>query len=263
MSLLLRRLLARFLVLPVGEADPSPPPADADPAPAAEDTLDDLIDASADLGTDAPPSSAEPTPAPQRASESERLERELLEERQRRRQLEDRLLAPTAPAAPARDPEYEAEERRLEAARKSGMDANSIGWMQWQIDTNRANRQNTRDAQRALAQANDVSDRAAFNQLQTTNPGLYKRYGEKVETEIARLRQQGVQVPSRNDILKYLAGSDLVAGNLKKTVKPAPAAPAPTVDRGRMPQTRTDVRGRANAASERDKRRERLRDVPL
>ncbi len=261
MSKLLHFLL-RFLVLPVGEADPPPP--DTDPAPAGEDTLDDLIDASADLPEPDPGSPDTPdavATAPRRATPD--YERELLVERTRRETLEQ-MQRPT-PISRG-DPEFEAEEQRLADARKT-MDANSYGWLKWQTDQTRANRATQREAQNALREARDVSDRAAFDRVQTTNPGLYKLYADKVESEVVRLRNAGVQVPGRRDILKYLAGNDLLDGKLKKTTaapRPStPAAPTQTVDRGRMPVTRSDVRGRANAASDAEKRAERLRNVNI
>ncbi len=184
----------------------------------------------------------------------ERTRRETLEQMQR-------------PAPISRgDPEFEAEERRLEEARRT-MDANSYGWLKWQTDQTRANRATQREAQNALREARDVSDRAAFDRVQTTNPGLYKLYADKVESEVVRLRNAGVQVPGRRDILKYLAGNDLLDGKLKKTTaapRPStPSAPTQTIDRGRMPVTRSDVRGRANAASDAEKRAERLRNVNI
>lgn len=266
MSRMLLRLLARFLVLPASEADPGPAPADTDPAPAAEDTLDDLIDA-AGAETDVPRETEgdEPAaPAPRISANEQRLQRELEDERVARRVAEQRQ----APAAtPRHDAEWEREERELADYRARGASENDIGWAKFRIDTNRANRETRAEAAATLRRAEDLSDQSAFRSLKAEKPALFNRYADRVEAEVNKMRAAGQAVPPREAILKYLAGNDLVNGNLKKTTtapKPAtPAAPTQTVDRGRMPQARTDVRGRANAASERDKRRERLRDVPL
>ncbi len=262
MSRLLSLLLS-FFTLAVG---PEPDPPDLpEPTPDAPgDTLDDLIDASADLDPDAPreTSTDEPPPAPRVSAREQQLTRELEDERVARRVAEQSR----APAPQSRDPLFDDEERRLAEAARSGMDANSQGWLKWQINVDRQNRKVQQDAAQTLREARDLADQSAFRSLQTTKPALYNRYADRVETEIAKMRAAGQNVPPREAILKYLAGNDLVEGKLKKTTTaPKAAAPAPTqtVDRGRMPQARTDVRGRANAASEREKRAERLRNVPL
>lgn len=264
MSLLLRKLLGRFLTLPVVEGDPAADtgadPA-ADPAPVVEDTLDDLLGAA---GDDPAPRETDPAPAPRPSANEERLSRELETERAVRRALETR--AAPAPATPAHDAEYDAEERRLADARARGVDANSIGWMEWQIRSDRANRETRRHADNTLRETRDIADQTAFERLESTKPQVFKRYKDRVEAEVTRLRAQGQNAP-RLAILRYLIGDDAVNGKIgTKASKPAaPATPAPsnTVDRGRTPGTRTDVTGRGGSASEREKRRERLRNVPL
>lgn len=268
MSLLLRKLLARFLVLPVDGDPPADPPADpaADPnADPGGDTLDDLLgapDPEDSRGTEPDP---EPEPPAVKAARenSARLERELESERAARRALESRQ-AP-APAGPARDPDFEAEERQLADARSKGMDATSLYWLEWKIKTDRANRETRSYVDRTRRETEDIADRNAFERLETTKPQVFKRYKDRVETEIARLRAQGQNAP-RLAVLRYLIGDDAVNGKIgTKSSKPAtPAAPAPsqTVDRGRTPGTRTDVSGRIKQ-SERDARRARLEGKPL
>lgn len=257
MSLLVRKLLSRFLVLPAVEGDPDPAP--ADPAPA-EDTLDDLLGAA---GTDPDPRETD-DPAPAPSANEERLSRELETERAVRRALETR--AAPAPAGPARDPEYEREEAQLQEARAKGTDATSLYWMEWKVKTDRANRETRRHADDTLRETRDIADQTAFERMETTKPQVFKRYKDRVETEVQRLRAQGQNAP-RLAILRYLIGDDAVNGKIgTKASKPAAAAapkPSSTVDRGRMPGARTDVSGRGAGASEREKRRERLRNVPL
>ena len=260
MSLLLR-LLARFLVLPVGP-DPEPPDTPEPTPDAPSDTLDDLIDAAGVDEAPPPETGDEPAaPAPRVSAREQQLARELEDERVARRVAEQRQ-APTP--APAQDPLYAEEERRIAEAART-MDANSASWVKWQVNVDRQNRQVRQEAAAMRQEARDLSDQAAFRSIQATKPALYNRYSDRVEAEVAKLRAAGQNVPPREAILKYLVGNDAVNGTLKKTTtapKPAAAAPTP-VDRGRMPQARTDVRGRANAASEREKRAQRLRDVPL
>lgn len=264
----LLRLLVRFLVLPAVDPEPAP---DASPPPAAgagddpgEGTLDDLIDA-AGTEPDVPRETDgdEPAPAPRVSAREQQLARELEDERRLRYSAEQRQ---TAAAPPAQDPLFAEEERRIAEAART-MDANSAGWVKWQIGVDRQNRQVRQEAATMRQEARDLSDQAAFRALKADKPALFNRYEARVEAEVAKMRAAGQNVAPREAILKYLAGNDLVNGTLKKTTtapKPAaPAAPTQTVDRGRMPQARTDVRGRANAQSEREKRRERLRDQPL
>lgn len=267
MSLLLRKLLGRFLTLPVDGDAGTTPAADSGAADAGteggEGTLDDLLDAAGELediaSRETPPEDPPAVREARRDAESAR--RELEAERAARRALEARAApAPTT----THDPEYEAEERRLADARARGVDANSLGWMEWQIKVARENRETRRYVDTTRRETQDIADQTAFERLEVVKPQFYNKYKDRVEAEVQRLRAQGQNAP-RLAILRYLVGDDMVNGKIGSKSSKAPARPQPsqTVDRGRTPGTRTDVSGRGAGASEREKRRERLRNQPL
>lgn len=259
MSLLLRNLLSRFLTLGVGEPD-DPPPEGGDPNPPAE-TIDDdagsAIDDLLDAGDEDPPPKDDPkerlTAAERRA---EQAERELAAERASRQ---------LAPAPAARDPEFEKEEQELARVRESG-DQNALDWAQWRINQNRVIRNSERNSQQALAQAQDISDKAEFDRLEVTKPKTYKAYKDRIEDAISKMRANGqpVMKGARMAALSYLIGQDTLNGKLKaKVTKPAaPEGQPQRVERTRLPGTRSDVSGRASQ-SEREKRRARLENQPI
>jgi hypothetical protein len=245
-------LLRRFLVLAVGDEDEggegegaAAPPEEAGTGDAA---LDDLIDAVETPGKSAP--AGDENPILKEARErADRLERELEQERATRR-------AAPAPVTPQADPEWEREEQQLAQARQSGADENTVWWLKNKIDTDRKVRASERTSQQALSRAEDLADRTAFEKLEITKPGVYKKYAERVEKEVTEGRFKG---SPRLGVLRLLIGDDILSGKIKPKTKSAPAAgtPTATVDRGRTPGVRTDVRpGKGN--SEREKRRARL-----
>lgn len=255
MSLLLRKLLSRFLTLGVvGDEPPADPPADP-PEGGEEQTLDDLTA----LGDEDPPAD-EPTetPAEKKARErAETAERERDEERRTRRALETNAIQ--APRRPDVDPETAREEQQLEAARKRGASQAELDMLAWTHQSNRTIRQANTAAQTALRRAEDVRDQTSFERLEVTQPAIYKKYAKRVEAEVEKLQANGQNAP-RKAILSFLIGQDMLEGKTKGTTK---AAPAPAVDRGRMPPARTDVSGRRGAADERTKRIERLKSITL
>jgi hypothetical protein len=251
MNALLRKLLARFLTLGVGE--PDDPPSDPDPAPAdptpeeEEQVIDDLLDAP----DDNPPPQDDPkerlTAAERRAAD---LERELAAERAARRAPEP---------VTARDPEFDREEQELARIREQG-DANALEWAQWRINQNRTIRNSERQSRQALSEAQDIADKAEFDRLEFTKPKTYKAYKDRIEQAITNMRSNGQPVikGARMAALRYLIGEDVLNDKLKsKGAKPAASAQPQRVERPRLPGTRSDVSGRATQ-SERDKRRARL-----
>lgn len=128
----------------------------------------------------------------------------------------------------------------------------------WQIQANRALRHNTNAAQAALAQSQDLNDRTAFQSIAISDP-VAKKYEVRVEKELATMRTKGQSAP-REAIYTYLLGKDMREGKFKKAAaKPG----ATTVNRGRLPGARSDVRGNGAAKSEHDKRIERLRNQQI
>ena len=248
------RLLDLILLFLRPAVDPpaDPPPADppADPPPADVDPAADL-----DIDPDAPPPADTGSPEAEAAlaevraekARADRAERELLELRTRQ------------PAAP-RDEVYEAEEARLRDPKIEPLE-------KWQIEANRELRKGRTEAQLALAQAHDVADRTAFNQLAVTSPGLHKRYAAKVEEELAKLRAQGRNV-ARETLLDLMVGRDARTGAFKKKAAPAaktddapPAAPG--VKRGQLPGARSDVGTRGGGMTAKQKLEKKLEGVQI
>jgi len=261
MSRLLLRLLARFLTLAVdGEGDP-PDPQDA--GGTGDEGLDELLGAVEPEGEPVSATEGEPeNPLVKEArSRADAATRELEAERAARRAAEARI--PVAPIAG--DPEYDREEQELAQARASGATQESLSWLQWKIDSNRKIRLSERNATSALRQAEDISDRNAFERLEITKPQVFKRYKDRVEATMTEMRAKGQNAP-RLAVLRLLIGDDIMNGKIKPKAAKAAAegAPAPsTVDRGRTPGVRTDVRGRAGSLTEHEKRRARLENTPL
>lgn len=264
MSLLLRKLLARFLRLGVddGEGDPAGQPDDAGtppdngaapPDPDDTPSIDDVFD------TDDTPSRSEPED-PKEALRLERARRETLE-----RELANR--PPVASMQQGRDPDYEREEQQIAQARRDGANDDQIRWLQWQIDSNRKIRQADQRSQAALAESRDIADRTAFEQLQVTKPKTYRQYKDRVESAVNDMRAKGQAVPPRMAILRFMLGDDIMNGKLKPKARagtsPAAANPPASVPRNRLPNVRSDVSARGNGTSERDKRRARLDGVPI
>lgn len=245
-------LVVAFL-RPCAEGDdagaPTGKPADAKPAPEADDQLDlDLPSGEEAAGGEdkAKDTAAELEQARREArtakEEAERYQRELAEARIR--------SAPTA-----RDEQVAVEDARLK-------DPNIPALERWQIESNRTLRQNTSAAQYALARANDVSDRTEFASFAIGNP-VAKKYEARVEEELAKARAQGGN-PARLAILKYMLGEDMLGGKFKKKASPEKKEGEEKlgVSRGRLPGARSDV-GARSGLSEREKRIERLRNQQI
>jgi hypothetical protein len=249
MSDLLKRLLAYLTLAVDGEVDPEP-----EPTPAADD-LESLLDA------------GDPDPEPVKEKEDSatvrelKLAREELEfERRRVREMESR----PAPAPQSRDPDYDREEQEIKQARDSGATAEQISWLQWKIDSSRKMRASERTSQNALQQAADINDKTDFAGVARTHPKTYDKYKDRVEEAVQKLRAAGSQVPPRRAIMEWFIGKDSMNGTIKPKSAKAPAEPTgKTVDRGRTPGARTDVSANRGSLSERDKRRERLRNQQI
>ena len=260
MSQLLRRLLALLHLgageeadppgdQPVGATEEEPVGGGEDTAPTEGDepTLDDLID------------TVEPTPAKKAPGDDDPAALRLRAERAERA-LAERNQAPAPAAAPGRDPEYDREEAQLAAARAKGDDT---AWLEWQINSNRTLRENRRESQNALRAAQDLADRTEFGRLEITKPKVYRMYSERVEKTISDMRARGEVIPPRMVLLRVFMGDDLLSGKLKPKQAKAAATSvaAPQVPRGRSPNVRSDVTGKANSGSDHEKRRARLANV--
>ena len=249
--------LFKFFRLGVdGDADPPPP----DPG----DTLDDLLDAIEPT----PPAKADEdegggdAAAAQRAAEAEAR---AAQAEKRAAEAEARAARAAVQPAPTRqtDPQWEAEERQLAEARN--LPENDQKWLKWKIDTDRSVRAGTQRADATFQAAADRADRAEFATLEFTKPRVFKAYNARVEEALAGFQRQGGNIPPRKMILTYLIGQDILEGKVKpKKVSSSASEPAPKqVDRGTLPNARSDVRKGSAALTEREKRRQRLDGKPI
>lgn len=241
MNKLLKKLLAYLFPGIDGDND--------DPADLGNDVPDDSAgDDDLDLPVDDLP---DDPPAPVRSrhdDRDERLARLEAEVERRGRMAEDfRRNQP-----PAVDPEYQREEERLRAQDLSDLE-------RWQIQSNRTLRDTQREARQAMAQAQDMMDRAKFESKVTSDPRRAK-YADRVEEAIQQERSQG-RSASREAVYYYMLGKDIAEGKVKS--KPKVASSAPAVPRGKSPAVRSDVQGRGRASSEQDKRRSRLENMNI
>jgi len=225
----------------------------ADQGDAGDDNLDlDAGDAGADDGaqdTD-DPVALKAQLATERKARTDAEKR--AQDEARAREDAQRRAAPIKTGQTQEERVYEQEERDLADPK---LDANR----RWQIESNRTLRANKRASESALFQAHDVSDKTSFGQLAITKPALYKRYAERVEAEIVKMRAVG-QNAAREAVLRFLIGEDALQG--KFTKKAPPAEEKKGVDRGKSPGARSDVSARG-VLTDRQKRAKRLEGVIL
>jgi hypothetical protein len=145
----------------------------------------------------------------------------------------------------AEDKLFQQEEERLRDPKITPLE-------KWQIESNRTIRATKAQSQSALAQAQDLADRTAFDLAASRNKRLAS-VSKEVEAHLTRMRSQG-QNATREGIAYYLLGQ-------KVANAPAKKAPPP-VDRGKMPGARSDVRSRGGM-SEREKRAARLENQQI
>ena len=235
MNKLIKKLLGLLFPGVDGESENDTP---ADDLPASDPVDDDDVDLPDDDLPDDPPVRT----ASRRDDSAERLAR--LEAEVERR---GRMAAEAANRQPAPvDTEYQREEERLRAADVTEME-------RWQIQANRTLRATQQQAQQAMFQAQDLSDRTRFESKIASEPRRAK-YTERVEEEVQKARSRGQQA-SREDVYYWMLGKDIAEGKLKPKAK---ASSAPAVPRGKSPGVRSDVQGRGRPTTEQDKRRARL-----
>jgi hypothetical protein len=123
----------------------------------------------------------------------------------------------------------------------------------WQIQANRTLRDTQRQAQQAMFQAQDMSDRTRFESKIASDPRRAK-YADRVEEAIRQERAAGRNA-EREAVYYYMLGKDIADGKLKPKAK---ASATPNVNRGKPAGVRSDVQGRGRPTSDRDKLRARL-----
>lgn len=235
MNKLLKKLLGLLFPGIDGEPEDDPLP---DDLPASDPDSDDDLDLPVDDLPDDPPVRQ----TARRDDSAERLARlEAEVERRGRLAAEARLQSQPAPI----DSEYQREEERLRNPDTTEME-------RWQIQANRTLRDTQRQAQQAMFQAQDMSDRTRFESKIASEPRRAK-YTERVEEEVQKARARGQQA-SREDVYYWMLGKDIAEGKLKAKPK---ASSAPNVNRGKSAGVRSDIPARSGR-SDKDKLRARL-----
>ncbi len=245
------------------EDDDNAPDLDSIPDP----EIDSGDDADIDTGDEADPEPDDDAPdepddpAPARQS---RAQREIIKTRERAQKAERELAElrgrQQTPPAP---PQVTQEQIMFQQEEAALRDPNTDPQTRWQIESNRTLRANQRMASEALQRAQDTEDRTAYRLAAADKP-LMKRYEDRVEKEVTRLRQQGQNV-SRQAVYLFLLGQDVDQGKTrtKSAAKPAAKPGAlPASERGKPVGARSDVGGK-QGRSEREKRAARLANVNL
>ena len=267
---LMKRLLAYLCpgivgddegALPDEGRDPGADGAPGDSGDADEFDLDDGSTPPADEDEDdeeTPPAGQEGASPPSRAQgRIQRQAKELKETRARLAALEAQLRAQPSPPQGQHQP-VDPDIAKLADPTLDPME-------RFRIEGNLAIRQSSQLAQQALAESRDISDRTAFS-LKASSTPLFKKYADRVEEEVARMRKSGQQVPPREAIAKFLIGNDLAEGKLKPRARSAgeSSSAAPRVannGRGQPTRARSDVpptRGRTEAQRREDRLRGKL-----
>lgn len=233
MNKLLKKLLD--LLFPgIDGVDDEPLPDDLPAPDSDEPDLDDLPDD--DLPDDPPVRTSS-----RRSDADERLARLEAEVERRGRMATEAQSRQPAPV----DQDFQREEERLRAADLTDLE-------RWQIQSNRQIRESRTFAANALAQAQEMTDRARFEAKMASDPRRAK-YADRVEEEIGKARGRGQQA-SREDVYYWMLGKDIADGKLKSKPK---ASSAPAVPRGKTAGVRSDVPARGNRTGS-DKLRARL-----
>ena len=253
MSALLAWLRAFFFLGITGDEPPADemPPAeggDDETPPGDETPPDDELSLEGAGDDETPPDDDDGTAAAAEAAKALRTAEEKAA----------RLEAELAAARGSRAAPMPTEESRILADEETRLrDPKTTELERWQINSNRTLRENKRASGMALFQAQDIADRTAFNQLAVTKPAIHKRYAERVEAEITKMRANNQNAP-REAVLRYLIGNDAMEGKLSSKKGGSKAADTNTIDRGRSPGARSDVasKGRMTEAQKREKRLE-------
>jgi hypothetical protein len=130
-------------------------------------------------------------------------------------------------------------------------------WQRYSINANRSARQANTNAQNAVRQAEDLSDKSAFNAIAVSKPKLHAAYKDRVETFLKDLRNKGNNVP-REKILAILIGEDMLAGKLKSA-----ESKVKSTQRASTLGVRSDVSSSGGRMSDAEKRAKRLDNVRI
>jgi hypothetical protein len=259
----LLHFLRDYLFPGIDDLDVTPPTEDE--TPAEDETVEegdppaDDADEPSDEAEDHPGDSEE-DPAPRET----RGQKAIRETRERAQKAERELATARAELEAARRPQqsgtqqptpdqvlWQQEEETLRNPELSD-------WQRYAINSARGARQAQAASQQALAQAQDMADRTAFQAIATTKPKTFEAYKDRVEAKVQELRARGVNVP-RDVILKTMLGEDMLAGKLKTPEKVKPSNGAAPRRAPRSDVATGSPGGRMSDAERRAKRLENVR----
>ena len=212
---------------------------------------------------DAPPDDDTPTdPEPKPLT---RYQRDMQAARSRAQEAERQLATARAELEAARrqpaSPAQPSEEQRIWQQEEEVLrNPEANDWQKYAINANRAAREARSISQNTLFTAQDMTDKAAFSQLQASKPKLFAAYKDRVETMLTELRSRGNNAP-RENLLAILVGKDMLDGKLKSSEVKSTKSGSAT--RATTPGARSDVSssgsGRLSEAEKRERRLENIR----
>ena len=182
-------------------------------------------------------------PPPKKIS---RAQKEIISLRERAQKAEDdhkramaELEAARRPqAAPQKDEVWEQEEAVLR-------NPDATDWQKYAVTSSRNSRMASHQAQQALMQAQDISDKAEFDRLSITKPKVYSDYKEKVEEARQQAIRNGNAPPPRAKVLAFLLGQDM----LNDKINPATQKKPKGAKRQTPPGARSDVSAKSSRLS--------------
>ena len=252
-SLLLDWLVKRLSACIEPDDDPIPEETQDEPAEETEETQDEPAEETEETTED-------PEPKP-----LTRYQRDMQAARSRAQDAERQLATARAELEAARrqpaSPAQPSEEQRIWQQEEEVLrNPEANDWQKYAINANRAAREARSISQNTLFTAQDMTDKAAFSQLQASKPKLFAAYKDRVETMLTELRSRGNNAP-RENLLAILVGKDMLDGKLKSSeVKSTKSGSAP---RATTPGARSDVSssggGRLSEAEKRERRLENIR----
>jgi hypothetical protein len=230
--------------------DDTPPPDDDDVPPPDDDDVPPPDDDDVP-----PPDDDEPAPEPRIS----RAQKAIIATRERAQKAESELARVNAELSQARaKPSQPTQDQVLwQQEEETLRNPEATDWQKYAINANRSARQANANSQNALQSAQDLADRTSFAAIAATKPKLFAAYKDRVEEKLKEARANGNN-PSRENILRFIVGEDMLSGKIKsmdtKAAKPAAATRA---------NVRSDVSATGWRMSEQEKRAKRLENVRI
>ena len=202
-----------------------------------------------------PPDDDAPAPEPRIS----RAQKAIIATRERAQTAERELARVNAELAQARaKPSQPTQDQVLWQQEEEALrNPDATDWQKYAINANRASRQANATSQSALASAQDLADRTSFAAIAATKPKLFAAYKDRVEDRLKEARAQGNN-PSRENILRFIVGEDMLSGKLKSTDTKA-AKPVAASRANVRSDVSTSSGGRMTDQEKRAKRLENIR----